>query len=109
MKKALQIPHLRAGGSVSDGAVVRRSGERRFYDFRDRFAQVWIHNLGRDRSSLPRLLWGGLGRWRRERLRSRVGQRSGSEPKPRATWQTFRDLGRALSQLEAPDRVAHMD
>src|SRR6476646_3443058 len=108
MKKALQIPHLRAEGSVSDGAVARRPCERRFYDFRNRFSQVWIHNLGRDRGGLSRLLRGGLGRRRRERLRSRVGKRSGSEAKPRTAWQTLRDLGRALGQLEAPDRVAHV-
>src|SRR5579884_1570933 len=108
MKKALQIPHLRARGSVSDGAVGRGPDERRFYDFRDRFAQLWIIDRGGQLRGLARLLRRRLEPRRREGLRRRLGQWPRGEAEPRTTRQPTRDLGRPLRQLEAPDRVADM-
>src|SRR6266516_7416817 len=108
MKKALQIAHLRARGSVSDRAVVRGLCERRFYRFRDRFAEVRILDLRGERSRLPRLLRGRLDRRRRHLLRRRIGQRARDETESRAAGEPGRDLAGALGQLEAPDRVADM-
>src|SRR5207248_8623069 len=106
MKKALQIRHLRAEVSVSDGAVVRRASKGRFYRFRDRFAQGGIRNVLGEQRRLSLLLRRSLGAqwWRRGGGRRR--QRPRHEAQPWPAWQTDRDLGRPLGQLEAPDRVA---
>src|SRR4051794_27690165 len=109
MKKALQIRHLRAELSVSDGAVARRPCERRFYGFRDGFAQLWIHDPRGQLSRLSRLLRRRLHRCRRSRSGDRLRQRSGREAKPRAARQPVRDLARPLGQLEPPDRIAYVD
>src|SRR5581483_534631 len=109
MKKALQIADLRAKCSVSDGAVGRGSNKRRFYDFRDRFAQLSISDPGGHLLGLANLLGRSLGRSRRLRLRDLVGQRPGDEAESRPARQPRRDLARAVGELEAPDRVAHMD
>src|SRR5262245_12534140 len=109
MKKALQIKHLRAERSVSDGAAVRSASERRFYGFRNRFAQVRVRDAGRDRGRLPRLLRPGLERGRRTRFGGRFRQWPRSEAKLRTARKSPRDLRRTLGQLEAPDRVPHVD
>src|SRR3954462_13443259 len=104
MKKALQIRHLRARGSVSDGAVVRGASERRFYRFRNIFAQVRVLDPGGELRRLSRLLRGGLDPGLGRSFRPRVRQRSRDEPDPWAAGYPLRDLGRALGQLEPPDR-----
>ena len=57
--------------SVSDGAVVRGASKRRFYGFRNRFAQLWIHDSGGELVRFARLLRGGLDRRRGRRLDTR--------------------------------------
>src|SRR5262249_31475758 len=109
MKKALQIPHLRAPGSVSDRAVVRNPNESRFYGFRDRFAQVLIRDACRELGCRSCLLRRGLDGRCRQRLGRRCRQRSWGEAKPRAAGESIRDLTRPLSQFEAPDRIANVD
>jgi hypothetical protein len=62
MKKALQMKHLRARGSVSDRPVGRVANKRRFYDFRDRFAEVSILDGRGHLFGLAHVLGGRRGR-----------------------------------------------
>src|SRR5215471_17033935 len=105
MKKALQIQHLRAEGSVSDGAAVRGASESRFYGFGDGFAQLRVLDASGHRRRLPSLLRCRLDRRRRRRLRSGFGKRAGQETEARAAREPARDLSGSLRQLEAPDRI----
>src|SRR6201987_1908551 len=109
MKKALQIPHLRAEVSVSDGAGGRGPGESHFYGFRNIFPQLRVLDPRGDGCRFAGLLRSRLEKRGRSRLRTCIRQRAGHEAKPRAAGQTARDLACTLGELEAPDGVADMD
>src|SRR5579862_7437820 len=111
MKKALQIPHLRALGSVSERAVVRCPSEAVFDGFRNDSAELLVLDSGGDLSRLRTLLVGGDRRGGRRWLHvfdRGLRQRSRHELQPLHV-QAFSDLAGALRQLEGPDRVARVD
>src|SRR5438067_7870978 len=112
MKKALQIPHLRAPGSVSERAVVREVREGLFDRPRNDFAQVLVLDSGSESSGLFHLFPGG---WRRAlwgRLcgfHLRLRKRPGDELQRGHPFQTLLNLACTLRQFERPDRISRVD
>src|SRR5437868_6139693 len=110
MKKALQIPHLRARNTVSDRTVVPTPCERGRGSPRDRLPELLVLDGRGPFGGLPALLQGSRGRLRNRLLgRPRLGQRTRQELERRAARQAGRDLGRAVPELEGPDRVLRVD
>src|SRR6266540_1416902 len=118
MKKALQVTHFWAKGSLPDGAAVRSAREARSRSLFYRFAQFFRLDPRRPRARLACVLERGLERLRGAAARVRracLRKRTRREPQPR--WsilperlpKTCRDLARELGQLERPGRGARGD
>src|ERR1700751_2109621 len=107
MKKALQIPPLRALRSVSERTVVRGVHEGFLDRFCNDFAEVGIADLRRPRGRLLDLLRSGWGplRWNVDRS---LRQRARNELDRRHVLQALLDLPRTLRQFERPHRVARV-
>src|SRR4051812_9847364 len=109
MKKALQIPHLRARNTVSEAVVGRGPCEGRRGGLRDGLPELLVLDRGGPFLGLTTLLQGSCGGCRNAFLGGRLGQRAGEELERRRARQTGCDLRRAVAELEGPDRVLRVD
>src|SRR5579862_2447391 len=111
IKKALQIPHLRALRSVSERAVARGPREACASGSRHELAQLGVLDLGGPAGGVRRLFQGSRRR-RRDRglgdARAAIRQRPREELQLRLVRQARADLVRTVRQLEGPDGVAGM-
>src|SRR3954453_15165764 len=114
MKKALQIPYLRAPRILTERAVVSRLCEAQSRGFCDHFAEVFVANHARNVIVSGAVLrpWperrpSGLVHRRFPRLGNR--SRREREPRRRVLAETCSDVLGAALQLERPDRIARVD
>src|SRR6185295_4455847 len=114
MKKALQIPHLRAPRILAKRAVVIAARKACGCGFCDHFAQLFVTNLSRERFSSRNVLRARPRRGLPDRLGTVFGGlRQGSGRERQATrcavTEAAADLFGAGRQLEGPDRILRVD
>src|SRR3954447_1074215 len=114
MKKALQIPYLRAPRILAKRAVVIAAGKACGGGFCDHFAQLFVTNLSRECFSSRNVLRARRRRGLPDRLGTVIGglgQGPGREREAtrRAVTEAASDLFSAGRQLEGPDRILRVD